>query len=48
MDEQNFDSALVVTSDYYLKCSKLIYDRVNNDGYDLKYIASFGEDGGMI
>ncbi|MDK6862759.1 YdcF family protein [Nosocomiicoccus ampullae] len=45
MDEHSFDSALVVTSDYHLKRSKLIYDRVSDGQYDLKYIAALSEDG---
>lgn len=45
MDEYSFDSALVVTSDYHLKRSKLIYDRVSDGQYDLKYIAALSEDG---
>lgn len=42
MDEKGFDSALVVTSDYHLKRSKMIYDRVSDGKYDLKYIAALG------
>lgn len=45
MDEHGFDSALVVTSDYHLKRSKLIYDRVSDGQYDLKYIAALGAGG---
>lgn len=45
MDEHGFDSALVVTSDYHLKRSKLIYDRVGDGQYDLKYIAALGAGG---
>ncbi|MBF0753486.1 YdcF family protein [Jeotgalicoccus nanhaiensis] len=45
MDEYGFDSALVVTSDYHLKRSKLIYDRVSDGQYDLKYIAALGAGG---
>lgn len=45
MDDYNFDSALVVTSDYHLKRSKMIYDRVNDGQYELKYIAALGADG---
>lgn len=45
MDEHSFDSALVVTSDYHLKRSKLIYDRVSDGQYDLKYIAALGAGG---
>lgn len=42
MDEYVFYSALVVTADYHLKRSKMIYDRVNDDQYDLTYIAALG------
>lgn len=45
MDEHGFDSALVVTSDYHLKRSKLIYDRVGDGQYDLSYIAALGAGG---
>ena len=45
MDEYGFDSALVVTSDYHLKRSKMIYDRVNGGQYNLKYIAALSADG---
>lgn len=45
MDEHGFDSALVVTSDYHLKRSKLIYDRVGDGQYNLKYIAALGANG---
>lgn len=45
MDEHGFDSALVVTSDYHLKRSKLIYDRVSDGKYDLSYIAALGANG---
>src|SRR5699024_5583008 len=40
MEEYNFDSALVVTSDYHLKRSKMIYDRDNHGQYELTYIAA--------
>ena len=45
MDDYGFNSALVVTSDYHLKRSKLIYDRVGDGQYDLKYIAALGAGG---
>lgn len=45
MDEHGFHSALVVTSDYHLKRSKMIYDRVSNGQHDLKYIAALGTEG---
>lgn len=42
MEDYDFDSALVVTNYYHLKRSKMIYDRVNDGQYDLKYIAALG------
>lgn len=45
MDKHDFDSALVVTSDYHLKRSKMIYDRVNDGQYELTYISSFSPNG---
>src|SRR5699024_3413213 len=42
MGKYDFNSALVVTSDYHLKRSKMIYDRVNNGQYELTYIAAVG------
>lgn len=45
MNEKGFDSALVVTSDYHLKRSKMIYDRVDDGQHDLKYIAALGSNG---
>lgn len=45
MDDYGFDSALVVTADYHLKRSKMIYDRVNDGQYDLTYIAALGPNG---
>lgn len=49
MEDRSFQSALVTTSDYHLKRSKLIHDRVNKNSYDgrfdLTYIAAPGADG---
>jgi uncharacterized SAM-binding protein YcdF (DUF218 family) len=45
MEEYSFDSALVVTSDYHLKRSKMIYDRVNDGQYELTYIAALSANG---
>lgn len=45
MEEKKFDSALIVTSDYHLKRSKMIFERVNNKKYNLKYIAALGSNG---
>ena len=45
MGKYDFNSALVVTSDYHLKRSKMIYDRVNDGQYELTYIAALGPNG---
>lgn len=45
MNELNIDSALIVTSDYNIKRSKLIYDRLDEDTFDFKYIAAHRSDG---
>lgn len=45
MNEHEFDSALVVTSDYHLKRSKMIYDRINDGNFDLSYISAPSTDG---
>src|SRR5699024_6140524 len=44
MKTKGFESALVVTSDYHLKRTEMIYNRVNDD-FSLKYIASRGKNG---
>ena len=45
MGKYDFNSALVVTSDYHLKRSKMIYDRVNDGQYELTYISALGTNG---
>lgn len=49
LEQRGFESALVVTSDYHLKRSKLIHDRINKNHYDgkleLTYIAALSADG---
>lgn len=45
MEDYGFESALVVTSDYHLKRSRMIFERLNDGEYDLTYIAALGEDG---
>ena len=45
MGKYDFNSALVVTSDYHLKRSKMIYDRVNDGQYELTYISALGPNG---
>lgn len=45
MDVQNFKSALVVTRDYHLKSSKLIYNRISDGQHNLRYIAALSTRG---
>lgn len=45
MRENEFKSALVVTSDYHLKRTKMIYDKINDEQYELTYIAALSADG---
>lgn len=45
MNGLDMDSALIVTSDYHIKRSKLIYDRLNDGTFDFKYIAALSPDG---
>jgi len=42
MEENGFDSAIIVSSDYHMLRTKLIYERTNRDhGYDLTYVAAY-------
>ncbi len=42
MEENGFDSAIIVSSDYHMLRTKLIYERINRDyGYDLTYVAAY-------
>lgn len=45
MDELEFESALVVTSDIHMKRSRLAFERVNEDRFDLTYVAALSEKG---
>lgn len=45
MDEYNFESALVVTNDYHVKRSKLIFERLNDDSKSFKYISATNLEG---
>lgn len=45
MEEFEFKSALIVSSDYHLKRTKMIYDRVNDGKFDLSYISALSTDG---
>ncbi|SIO19151.1 DUF218 domain-containing protein [Carnobacterium alterfunditum] len=42
MEENGFDSAIIVSSDYHMLRTKLIYERTNREyGYDLTYVAAY-------
>lgn len=44
MEGHNYDSAIIVTTDFHTLRTKLTYDRVNqNYDYDLAIVASYGE-----
>lgn len=45
MEDNNFESAMIVTSDYHLKRSKLIFELLNDDEKTFNYIASANLDG---
>lgn len=45
MDDNNFESALIVTSDYHLKRAKLIFERLNDNEKDFNYISAANLDG---
>lgn len=45
MEENNMTSALIVTSDYHIKRTKYIYEKVNDENFEFKYIAALNEDG---
>lgn len=46
MEENGWDSALVVTSDYHTRRTRMIYERVNRSfDFDLTYIASYEYNG---
>lgn len=45
MEDYNFESAMIVTSDYHLKRAKLIFERLNNNEKTFNYIASANLDG---
>lgn len=40
MDENNFESAMIVTSDYHVKRAKIIFDRLKDGSKSFTYIAS--------
>lgn len=45
MDDNNFETGLIVTSDYHLKRAKLIFERLNDKEKTFNYIASANLDG---
>ncbi|WP_072708930.1 YdcF family protein [Lacicoccus alkaliphilus] len=45
MEELNFESALVVTSDFHMKRSMLSFERVNAGRFELTYVAALSENG---
>lgn len=45
MEELEMNSAVVVTSDWHLKRSRMIFERVNNEEYELTYVAALSERG---
>lgn len=45
MKERDMHSALIVTSDYHIKRSKFIYDRMNDGSFDFRYIAALDKNG---
>ena len=45
MNDNEFDSALIVTNDYHIKRSKLIFDRLSGDNQTFNYIAATNLEG---
>jgi len=42
MEENGFDSAIIVSSDYHMLRTKLIYERINSDyDFELTYVAAY-------
>ena len=42
MDEKRFDSAIIVSSDYHMLRTKMIYERINREyDFDLTYVAAY-------
>src|SRR5699024_11905951 len=40
MDDNNFESAMIVTSDYHLKRTKLAFERLNDNEKTFNYISA--------
>ncbi|WP_245844543.1 YdcF family protein [Salinicoccus kekensis] len=45
MEKLGLESALVVTSDFHMKRSRLSFERVNQDRFELTYVAALSENG---
>src|SRR5699024_5757179 len=45
MDDNNFESAMIVTSDYHLKRAKLTFERLNDNEKTFNYIAASNLEG---
>lgn len=45
MEEEGFESAIIVTSDYHIKRARMIFDRVNPNDYTLYFSGAQSEDG---
>lgn len=45
MDDNNFESALIVTSDYHLKRAKLAFERLNDNEKTFNYISASNLEG---
>ncbi|WP_411843789.1 YdcF family protein [Salinicoccus sp. HZC-1] len=45
MKENDMTSALIVTSDYHVKRSKYIYDKLNDEGFEFRYIPALSDEG---
>lgn len=43
MQNYKMDSALIITNDYHIKRSKLIYERIRPDDISFSYIAAYSE-----
>lgn len=41
MEEYDFNSALIVTSDYHIKRAKYIFEKEKNDGFHFRYIPAY-------
>src|SRR5699024_12636327 len=46
MEELEMDSAVVVTGDWHLKRSRMIFERVNENDFALTYVDAHSDEGG--